>query len=178
MQVIRILSSGAICATLLATSLAAADAQAAHRTVVRQNAEGGVTATEAMGRRGPNGAGVRRARGVATDGAGNATARSAAAVRGPNGGMARRAGSTQVNSDGSATHQSNVQATGAHGSTVQSSGSATRSADGSVTQSREASATNARTGNSVRSSVSYDSNTGVSRSATCYDASGAVIACR
>lgn len=93
------------------------------------------------------------------------------------GGTAARAGTNTRNADGSATHQSGLSASGSRGS-VQSSGSASRDAAGNVTQSRSTSATSAATGNSVQSSSSYTKDTGLTRSATCYNASGAVIACR
>ncbi|MFZ3116716.1 MAG: hypothetical protein WA159_00200, partial [Variovorax sp.] len=90
---------------------------------------------------------------------------------------ASRAGTNTRNADGSATHRSSLSANGSQGS-VQSSGSASRDASGTVTQSRSTTATNAATGNSVQSSSSYSKDTGLTRSATCYNAGGAVIACR
>ncbi|MEZ5642411.1 MAG: hypothetical protein R3E70_10220 [Burkholderiaceae bacterium] len=47
-----------------------------------------------------------------------------------------------------------------------------------MNQARSTTATSASTGNSVQSSTSYNSDTGRTRSTTCYNASGAVIACR
>jgi len=116
-------------------------------------------------------------RAIRANAGGGYTYGAAVGRRGPNGGIGARAGTTTVNADGSASHRSGLQASGSRGS-IQSSGSATRDASGNVTQSRSTSATNAVTGNSVQSSSSYNSATGLTRSATCYNASGAVIACR
>lgn len=114
---------------------------------------------------------------VRPNSAGCATATNMRAVRGPYGGYAARAGSTSVNPDGSASHRSGFAAAGARGS-VESSGSASRDASGNVTQSRSTTATSAVTGNSVQSSTSYSSGSGLTHSATCYSAAGAVIPCR
>ena len=102
------------------------------------------------------------------------TRRSAAV--GAQGGMAVRQGSTTRNADGSASHSGAVSAQNAQGS-LQSSGGVTRNADGTVTQARTSTATSAATGNSVQAQSSYSKDTGLSRSATCYDASGAAMAC-
>lgn len=164
-------------ALLVAGFATTTDAEAASRRVVRPNLAGGTTATAAVVRQGPYGGGIVRGRAVATDGQGNATTVRGGTARGPNGGTASRTGTNTRNADGSATHQSSLSASGSQGS-VQSSGSASRDASGNVTQSRSTSATNAATGNSVQSSSSYNQDTGLTRSATCYNASGAVIACR
>ncbi|MNF17924.1 hypothetical protein D3C80_2217150 [compost metagenome] len=44
-------------------------------------------------------------------------------------------------------------------------------------QARSTTATSAITGNSVQTQSSYSKDSGLSRSATCYDASGGAIAC-
>ncbi len=93
------------------------------------------------------------------------------------GGTVQRTGSTSVNADGTATHQGSFSASGARG-TAQSSGSASYDPATGLTQNRASSATNAATGNSVQSSSSYSRESGLSRSTTCYNASGATIACR
>jgi hypothetical protein len=69
-----------------------------------------------------------------------------------------------------------VSAQNAQGS-LHSSGGATRNADGTVTQARTSTATSAATGNSVQAQSSYSKDSGLSRSATCYDASGTAMAC-
>ncbi|MBP6894649.1 MAG: hypothetical protein KBC94_09520 [Pseudacidovorax sp.] len=168
-----------LAALLVASSLLAAvpAAHAEGRRVVRPNAAGGTTATRLAGRQGPEGGRFGAARGVATDGQGNVVAGSASRLHGPAGGLAQRAGRTQVHADGSAQHQGTLSASNARGS-LQSTGNATCSADGTVEASRSSSATQATTGNSVQRSTQYSSSTGLTHSATCFDASGATIACR
>ncbi len=97
-------------------------------------------------------------------------------MRGPNGGSGVRAGTTSVDADGSATHRSGFEAQGAKGS-VQSQGSATRDARGDVTQSRTTTATSSSTGDSATSTASYNKDTGRTRTTSCFNASGASIAC-
>ncbi|MBS0318965.1 MAG: hypothetical protein JSR18_00360 [Proteobacteria bacterium] len=160
-------------ATLVATATPAA---AYTRHVVHGNAEGGKTATTVVGREGPDGGAYGRARVTKTDGQGDVTTAGGSAFRGPNGAKGARAGKTTVNADGSATHASGFAASGSKG-TVASQGSATRDASGNIDQSRTTTATSATTGNSVKATESYNSETGVTRSATCYNASGATIAC-
>jgi len=109
--------------------------------------------------------------------AGGITATNMRAVRGPYGGYAARAGATSFQPDGSASHHGRMSAVGARGA-VTSSGSATRDAAGHVTQSRSTTATSALTGNTLQRSTSYSSDGGLTRSATCYSAAGAVIPCR
>jgi hypothetical protein len=122
--------------------------------------------------------------GLALVGAGFTTLSAEAASRrvahgnadGGNGGSAARAGKTTIAADGSATHQSGVVAQSAKGS-VESSGGATRDAAGNVTQARSSTVTSATTGNTMNTSSSYSKDTGVTRSASCYNASGVSIAC-
>jgi hypothetical protein len=113
---------------------------------------------------------------VKTDGDGNATVATGAAVRSSSGASAARAGRTTRSADGTLQHDSSMRAVGAKGS-VTSSGSATRSADGAITQNRTTAATSATSGNSVRSTSSYNEDSGRTRTTTCYDAAGATIAC-
>lgn len=118
-----------------------------------------------------------RTRRVVEHGAdGSTTARTGAAVVGPHGTAAVRQGQSTRNADGTASHRSAIAAQGDRG-TLQSSGTATRSADGSVTQGRTTTATSAATGNSVQASSTYNPDTGRTRSASCFDASGAPMAC-
>lgn len=161
----------------LVSGLVPMSAEAGGLRTTHANTAGGVTSTAMVGRQGASGGAYARGRSVATDGHGNGTAVSGAGFVGPNGATGGRAGTTTVYADGSATHQSGLSASGAQGS-VQSSGSATRDAAGNVTQSRSSAATNTATGNSVQSSSAYNSTTGLTHTATCYNASGAVIACR
>ena len=170
-------TASATAALALALLGAAAPAEAGARRVVRPNAAGGTTAATLANRHGSNGGQWQSARGIATDSQGNAVLGGASRFTGPNGGTGQRAGRTQLNADGSASHASGFTASNARGN-VQSSGSATRDAEGNVNQARSTTATSASTGNSVQSSTSYNSDTGRTRSTTCYNASGAVIACR
>jgi hypothetical protein len=111
-----------------------------------------------------------------TDGQGNGAAASGGTVRGPNGGRAVRGSGTTVNADGTVNHQGGVAVQGQNGS-AQSRGGFTRNADGTVQGGRSTTATNSNTGNSYQGQTTYDSQTGVQHSGTCYDAAGNVIAC-
>lgn len=157
------------------TLAAPAEVQARTRHSVEHNADGSTTAHTGVARSGPNGA-VLRGRTVTTDGQGNASVSTRGAAVGAQGGVAVRQGSTTRSADGSASHSGSLSAQNAQGS-LQSSGGATRNADGSVTQARTSTATSAATGNSVQTQSSYSKDGGLSRSATCYDASGAAMAC-
>ena len=167
-----VLMFSASMAVLLA---APADANARTRHSVEHNADGSTTAHTGVARRGPNGA-VLRGRTATTDGQGNASVTSRGAAMGAQGGMAVRQGSTTRNADGSASYSGAVSAQNAQGS-LQSNGGATRNADGTVTQGRTTTATSAATGNSVQTQSSYGKDTGLARSATCYDASGTAMPC-
>jgi hypothetical protein len=157
------------------TLAAPAEVQARTRHSVEHNADGTTTAHTGVARSGPNGA-VLRGRTATADGQGNASVSSRGAAVGAQGGVAVRQGSTTRSADGSASHSGTVSAQNAQGS-LQSSGGATRNADGSVTQARTSTATSAATGNSVQTQSSYSKDSGLSRSATCYDASGTAMAC-
>lgn len=162
----------AVIACLLAL---VAPAEARTRHSVQHNADGSTTARTGIARSGPHGT-VLRGRTAATDGQGNGSVTSRAAAVGAQGGVAVRQGSTTRNADGSASHAGTVSAQNAQGS-LQSSGGATRNADGTVSQARSTTATSAATGNSVQTQSSYSQGSGISRSATCYDASGAAMTC-
>lgn len=157
------------------TLAAPAEVQARTRHSVEHNADGSTTAHTGMAHSGPNGA-VLRGRTATADGQGNASVSSRGAAVGAQGGVAVRQGSTTRSADGSASHSGTVSAQNAQGS-LQSSGGATRNANGTVTQARTSTATSAATGNSVQTQSSYSKDTGLSRSATCYDASGTAMAC-
>lgn len=157
------------------TLAAPAEAQARTRHSVEHNADGSSTAHTGVARSGPNGA-VLRGRTTTTDGQGNASVTSRGAAVGAQGGTAMRQGSTTRSADGSAGHSGTMSAQNAQGS-AQSSGGATRNADGTVTHARSTTATSAATGNSVQTQSSYSQDTGLSRSTTCYDASGGAMDC-
>ncbi len=157
------------------TLAAPAEVQARTRHSVEHNADGSTATHTGVARSGPNGA-VLRGRNATADGQGNASVSSRGAAVGAQGGVAVRQGSTTRSADGSASHSGTVSAQNAHGS-LHSSGGATRNADGTVTQARSTTATSAATGNSVQAQSSYSKDSGLSRSATCYDASGTAMAC-
>jgi len=154
---------------------APAEAQARARHRVEHHADGSTASHTGVARSGPNGT-VLRGRTATTDGQGNASVTRRGAAVGTQGGVAVRQGSTTRNADGSASHSGSLSAQNAQGS-LQSSGGATRNADGTVMQARTSTATSAVTGNSVQTQSSYSQDSGLSRSATCYDASGAAMAC-
>ncbi len=151
------------------------EAQARTRRSVEHNADGSTTTHTGVARSGPNGA-MLRGRTATTDGQGNGSVTRRGATVGAQGGVAARQGSTTRSVDGSASHSGTVSAQNAQGS-LHSSGGASRNADGSVEQARSTTATSAATGNSVQTQSSYSKDSGLSRSATCYDASGTAMAC-
>jgi hypothetical protein len=104
------------------------------------------------------------------------TAGSVGAVRTPGGGRAARGSTTTVNPDGSATRRSGFAAESAQGGVVTSQGSSTLNADGTYSGSRSTEATGAQ-GGTYQGSTTYNSETGVTRSATCTDPSGTVVPC-
>jgi hypothetical protein len=167
-------SMAVLLAALLALA-APADANARTRRSVEHNADGSTTTHTGVARSGPNGA-MLRGRTATTDGQGNGSVTRRGAAVGVQGGVAARQGSTTRSVDGSASHSGTVSAQNAQGS-LHSSGGASRNADGSVEQARSTTATSAATGNSVQTQSSYSKDSGLSRSATCYDASDTAMAC-
>lgn len=123
-----------------------------------------------------NGNSYARGHGKTVNSDGSVTAASGAGFTTAAGASGARGSTTTINTDGSATHQGGMSTQGAKGS-VDSQGSVTYNADGTATGSRTTNATNAANGNSYTGTTSYDSATGVSRQATCYDAAGAVMTC-
>jgi hypothetical protein len=139
-----------------AFAIDAADAQVRRGGVRGDN---GAAAGQVHDREGPNGGRVVGGRGIVTDGQGNAAATSA----------------NTRSADGSMSHQSGLQASGANGGTLDSSGGFTRSADGTIDQGRTTTASGQS--GTVTVDGAYTSDAGRSRTVTCTDASGAVIAC-
>lgn len=164
---------GSICSAALLTTL---PAHAGRFRAAHANADGGVTRSFGAAHAGEAASGARGHR-LVTDSQGNAQYTSGAVVNTANGGSFKRAGRTTRSADGSAAHASGFSASGANG-TVQSSGSASRDPDGQITQSRSTTATSATTGNTVTSTTSYSSDGGREHSVSCFDASGAAIACK
>lgn len=156
------------------------EAQARTRRSVEHKIDGSTgsqtgVAHTGVARSGPNGV-MLRGRTATTDGQGSGSVTSRGAAVGAQGGVAARQGSTTRSADGSASHSGTVSAQNAQGS-LHSSGGAARNADGSVTQARTSTATSGATGNSVQAQSSYSQASGLSRNATCYDASGTAMAC-
>jgi hypothetical protein len=154
-----------------AFAIDAADAQVRRGGVRGDN---GAAAGQVHDREGPNGGRVVGGRGIVTDGQGNAAATSANCVSGQSV-AGCRAGATTRSADGSMSHQSGLQASGANGGTLDSSGGFTRSADGTIDQGRTTTASGQS--GTVTVDGAYTSDAGRSRTVTCTDASGAVIAC-
>lgn len=165
----KLFTSLAVAAAAL-TLVAGSVAEARQGRVAARGQNGAVVAGA-----GPNGGAGVRARGC-TQGDTSATCASGGAVRGPNGGRGARASTTTVNEDGSATRRSGLAAQGSDGGTLTSTGSTTRNADGTVNGARSTSAT-AADGSTYQGTTTYDPATGVTRTTTCTDASGAVVAC-
>ncbi len=169
MTITRKLAAGLLASSLL---LVAGTAEARQGIIKARGTNGAVTAV-----RGPNGTTGVRARGTVQNEDGSVTRASGGAWRTANGGTSLRGSTTTVNPDGSGTRTSNAYASGAKGA-ASSSSSVSRDAEGNWSGGRSTTATSATTGNSYSGSVSIDPATGKPvHSATCTDASGAVIAC-
>jgi hypothetical protein len=160
-------------AVVAATSLiASAMVAEARPNRVKARGQNGVAAGVA----GPNGAAVR-GRGAVRNADGSVTAASGGAAAGINGGRGFRGATTTVNPDGSARRQSAAGVSGARGSAATQS-DLSRSADGTLSGGRTTNATSNVTGNSYNGSTQIDPATGKPvRTATCTDATGAVITC-
>jgi hypothetical protein len=150
----------------------AADAQV--RRAGASNGSGGVAAGQTHDRTGPNGGRIVGGRGAAGDGQGNAIAGGANCAKGANA-AGCRAGVTTRSADGAAAHKSSVHVEGVNGRELTSAGSAAKTADGVISQGRTTSASGQN--GSVTVDGAYSSETGRTRTVTCSDASGAVVAC-
>lgn len=165
----KLFTSLAVAAVTL--TLAAADVAEARQGRIAARGQNGAVVAGA----GPNGGAGVRARGCA-QGETSVTCASGGAVRGPNGGRGARASRTIVNEDGSATRNSGLAVRGADGGALTSTGSTTRNSDGTVNGSRSTSAI-AADGSTYQGTTTYDPATGLTRTTTCTDASGAAVAC-
>jgi hypothetical protein len=161
-----------LAASVCAIAVVGAGVADAREGRVRARGENGVV----TGAVGPSGGATVRGRGAVQNPDGSVTAGSAGAVRTPAGNAAVRASTTTVNPDGSAVRRSGFAAQGANGASAVSEGTTTRNADGTYDSTRNTQATTA-TGNTYQGTTTYDPTTGVTRSTTCTDASGATIAC-
>lgn len=157
---------------MTALSVPAAEAQ----RVVRGGAAGpnGAVAAQAHTRQGPEGGRTAGARAVATDRQGNAIAGGINCASGA-AGAACRAGATTRAADGSLSRHGGVEAQGANGATLTSRGELTRDADGNVSAARNTQA--AGENGSVAIDSAYTTAGGGTRTVTCMDINGAVVAC-
>ncbi len=165
-------TSAIIAAALMACSVGfaeQADAQGRARGA-RVNEAGGVSAGQVHnnGRR-------AGARGVVTDGNGNAAAGGVSCAQGE-AGRACRAGVTTVTEEGAVNHHSGAAVQGANGAGAVTQGGFTRSEDGVVTGQRDTTIADAE-GNARNATTTYDSANGITRTVTCTNANGAVVAC-
>jgi hypothetical protein len=156
----------------LALTISAASVAEAREGRVRARGDHGVGVAAA----GPNGGAVVRGRGAVENPDGSVTAGRAGAVRTPEGGRAARASKTTVNPDGTAQRESGVVGQSAAGGVAQTSGETTRNADGTISSDRTTQA-KAADGSTFSATTSYDAATGITRSTTCTNAAGAVVAC-
>ncbi|WP_200248449.1 hypothetical protein [Thiococcus pfennigii] len=165
------------CAILgLTSSLVALDAFAdlAER-FSRENPAGGTTAGKIRNETGPEGGKFLQRRTIRTDGEGNAAAVTGGAFRTPEGAAGTRGGVTVRKDDGSIEHKSGAAVTGERG-TLKSSGGVSVDAEGNVSGSRSTDIEGAK-GGSFEGSTSYDKDSGLTRSQTCFDAGGNEVPC-
>lgn len=162
----------AVAGLLAVTSFAATTAEAQVRRGAAQG-ERGIAAGQIHDRQGPNGSRVVGGRGVVADGNGNAAAGAVNCARTPNA-QGCRAGATTRTADGAVNHRSGFAVEGDAGSAT-SQGGFTKSADGTIDQGRTTTATGQN--GSVTVDGAYNSDTGRTRTVTCSDSSGAIVAC-
>lgn len=161
-----------VTAMAVAFTFAAVETADAREGRFRARGQNGVVA----GAAGPNGGGFLRGAGCGANDAGGTNCASGGVARGPEGGLAGRASTTTFNADGSAARQGGFAAQGPDGGSAISQGSATRNADGTYSGSRSTDLV-ASDGSTYQGDVTYDSATGVTRTTTCTDPTGAVVAC-
>ena len=114
-------------------------------------------------------------RGLVSDGQGNIRGARGNAFATANG-EGLRTQRFSRNADGSLSASGQAQASGTLGQ-AERSGSFTRSADGSASGERSTRITNSNTGVTLDGATTYTQGSGVSRSASCRDASGQSVAC-
>jgi hypothetical protein len=115
---------------------------------------------------------------VVSDGQGNAAASTASGFATAAGGQGARFGQMSRTADGGLNASAQGSVTTANGGSAERSGSYNRSADGSsASRERGTTVTNANTGVTYDGSTTYTKGSGISRSGSCKDASGQVVAC-
>lgn len=152
-----------------------ADAVFNGRGLTVQGVAGGAGARSTATLVADNGAAAGR-RGIASDGQGNTAGRSASGFSTAGGGQGLRSRQFTRSADGGIDASGQANASGSHGSAERSS-SFTRNADGSASGQRSTSVTNANTGVTLDGSTTYSKGSGISRSASCKDASGNTVSC-
>ncbi len=140
------------------------------------NPAGGVSGGSATRLRGPEGGGLRRSQGFATDGQGNAVRGRSDAFQTQGGARGWRRSSTSKSSDGTIQHHSSGAVSGENG-TATSSGSFTRSADGTASGSHSTSASKS-SGASYDGSTTYNKTDGIQHNGVCANATGAIVDCK
>jgi hypothetical protein len=121
--------------------------------------------------------GFRARGGVNGDGQGNVQGAAGSSFSTAAGGQGLRSSGFKRGADGSLTAGNSASVTAANGGSAERNGYFTRSADGTATGSRGTTVTNANTGVTFDGSTSYTQGSGVSRSASCKDASGNTVSC-
>ncbi|TFZ05931.1 hypothetical protein EZ313_04570 [Ramlibacter henchirensis] len=125
----------------------------------------------------PGGLAMHRHGGFAAGSQGELAGASARGFSTASGGQGLRVGKVQRQADGSASASMNASATTSQGGTYERQGTYSRDAQGNGTAQRSTQMTNAQTGVTMDASRAYTSGSGVSRSATCHDASGNTVSC-
>jgi hypothetical protein len=190
--------------TVATIAVQAAEAQQRVARGARGNAAGGMTAWQAHDRTGPDGGTVRGGRRVITDGDGRGAYRSAncatgeagracragvtarnaegdvghrsgVRIEGANGGELARAGATVRSAEGEVAHKSGIRVEGANGKELESAGGFTRDAGGNIDQARTTEASGEK--GSVTVDKAYTTETGRTRTVTCANAAGEIVAC-
>jgi len=140
----------------------------------RQNWAGGVTGGSVHNWTGPNGGTATGVRGGWTNGDGDGVFGSRGCVSGA-AGQGCRAGVTTFD-NGTVNHQSGFVAQGANGGSATSRGGFTRNADGTSAGARATDIIGPN-GGSYAGQTTWDSQTGVTHTATCMDAYGKTVPC-
>jgi hypothetical protein len=166
----------AIASLLTVATIAVQTAEAQQRVArgARGNAAGGITAGQVHDRTGPDGGTLRGGRRIVTDGDGRGVYRSANCATGE-AGRACRAGVTARNAEGEIAHKSGIRVDGANGRELDSVGGFTRDADGNIDQARTTEASGEK--GSVTLDKAYTTETGRSRTVTCANTAGEIVAC-
>jgi hypothetical protein len=160
---------------LMALIAPTADADAVAIRGVASKPNGGNTAYASGAAHGSRGTfrGVRAASG---DGQGNAWGTGGSAFSTSSGAQGARGATFERSADGTVSANARSGASGVNGS-YERSGSFNKSADGNASGTRNTTVNNANTGVTMNGSTTYTKGEGVSRTASCKDASGNSVTC-